>query len=88
MCSRLLGCFARNRPSRYGGRGAFFSVLCEGQALALRAPGRVGCFVVRGPSRLYQSDAGFPTSRTLQRGCLYRDRCALLAGLILREAFG
>ena len=36
---RLLRCFARDRPSRYGGRGGFFSVPCEGQALALRGPG-------------------------------------------------
>ena len=35
-----LGCIARDRPSHYGHRGAFFSVHCEGQALALRAPGR------------------------------------------------
>ena len=39
-------------------------VPCEGQALALRAPRRV-FFVVRGPSRLYQRDAGFPASPTL-----------------------
>ena len=38
---RLLRCIARDRPSRYGHRGAFFSVPCEGQALALRAPRRV-----------------------------------------------
>ena len=43
---RLLRCFARDRPSRYGCRGAFF-------------------FVARGPSRLYQRDAGFPASPPL-----------------------
>ena len=34
---RRLGVHARDRPSRYGYRGVrFFSVPCEGQALALR----------------------------------------------------
>ena len=42
-----------------GGWGA-----CEGQALALRAPRRA-FFVARGPSRLYQCDAGFAASPTL-----------------------
>ena len=45
---RRLGCLARDRPSRYGARRAFFSVPCEGQALALRGRGCV-FFVVRGP---------------------------------------
>ena len=42
-------CLARDRPSRYGYRGVrFFSVLCEGQALALRGPGCVFFGALRG----------------------------------------
>ena len=44
--------------------GSGFCDACEGQALALRGRG-MRFFVVRGPSRLYQRDAGFPASPTL-----------------------
>ena len=55
---------ARDRPSRYGCRCAFF-------------------FVVRGPSRLYQRDAGFPASPTLPRNrSLILDILAILAILL------
>ena len=51
---------ARDRPSRYGS---------VAESLARDRPSRYGCrgvfFVVRGPSRLYQRDAGFPASPTL-----------------------
>ena len=40
ICPAASATHARDRPSRYGNRGAFFSVHCEGQALALRGPGR------------------------------------------------
>ena len=60
------GCWdaLRGTGPRTTGAGARFFGACEGQALALRVSGFV-FFVVRGPSRLYPRDAGFPASPPL-----------------------
>ena len=51
---RRLRCLARDRPSRYGVRGAFFFGALRGTGP--RATGAGGCvfFVVRGPVRRYR----------------------------------
>ena len=57
MCSGCCGACEGQALALRGAGVRFFSVPCEGQALALRGP-RHFFFVVRGPSRLYQRDAG------------------------------
>ena len=56
---------------------------CEGQALALRLRRRADrATVVRGPSRLYPRDAGFPASPTLPPQSLILDILQILAILL------
>ena len=59
MCSRLLGCFARDRPSHYGDRGAFFFVVW----------GPVSCDRFLILAILLQTRETLRSSRTFSAGC-------------------